>query len=357
MKIMKMKRGFIFGVALLASLAVSSGCKDKKAATVQPSSKILIKTSSTTSQEIDMIADFTSNVEAFQTNNISPAMQVRIDKISVDVGDKVSKGDLIAVMDQTQYNQTAVQVANLQTDYLRLKAVYDAGGVSEQQLYAAETQLKVQKEALALLSDNIQLISPIDGVVTGRYFDPGDMFTMTPNASGSASILQIMQIDKLKVTINVSENYFPYLKLGMPVTIEADIYPNELFTGEVSLIYPTIDLKTRTFTVEVTIPNASSKLRPGMFTRSTIKLGSEIGVMVEDLAIQKQIGSNEKFVFVIKDGVAKRVTVKTGRQIGNYINVTSGLEGGDIVATQGLSKLMNGSQVVEVDEKVEVKQN
>ena len=347
---MKMKKGFVFGVALLTSLTVFSGCKEKKVEKVEVSSKVLIKASSTTSQEIDMIADFTSNVEAFQTNNICPSMPVRIDKISVDVGDKVKKGDLIAVMDQTQYNQTAVQVANLEADYIRLKAVYDAGGVSEQQLNAAETQLKVQKEALALLSDNIQLQSPINGVVTGRYFDPGDMFSMTPNASGSASILQIMQIDKLKVSINVSENYFPYVKLGMPVTIIADIYPNEVFEGEVSLIYPTIDLKSRTFTVEVTIPNSSSKLRPGMFTRSTIKLGSEIGVMVEDLAIQKQIGSNEKYVFVIKDGIANRVTVKTGRQIGKYINVTSGLEGGDVVAIQGVSKLADGTQV-------EIKQN
>lgn len=350
MKIMKMKKSFVFGVALLSTLAVLSGCKEKKTAEVQESSKVLIKTSSTTSQEIDLIADFISNVEAFQTNNICPAMPVRIDKISVDIGDKVKKGDLIAVMDQTQYNQTAVQVANLETDYIRLKAVYDAGGVSKQQLDAAETQLSVQKEALALLSDNIQLQSPINGVVTGRFFDPGDMFSMTPNASGSASILQIMQIDKLKVSVNVSESYFPYVKNGMPVTIVADIYPNETFEGEVSLIYPTIDLKTRTFTVEVTIPNTSNKLRPGMFTRSTIKLGTETGVMVEDLAIQKQIGSNEKYVFVIKNGVAKRVIITTGRQIGKYINVTSGLKSGDIVATQGISRLSDGAQV-------EIKQN
>ena len=348
--IMKMKKRSLFGVALLASLAVFSGCKEEKAAKVEVSSKILIQTSPTTSQEIDMIADFTSNVEAFQTNNICPSMPVRIDKISVDVGDKVKKGDVIVVMDQTQYNQTAVQVANLEADYLRLKAVYDAGGVSEQQLDAASTQLKVQKEALALLSDNIQLQSPIDGIVTGRFFDPGDMFSMTPNESGSASIIQIMQINKLKISVNVSESYFPYVKEGMPVTITADIYPNEVFEGEVSLIYPTIDLKTRTFTVEVTIPNTSAKLRPGMFTRSTIKLGSEIGVMVEDLAIQKQIGSNEKYVFVIKDSIATRVPVKTGRQIGNYINVTSGLDGGDVVAIQGVSKLTDGA-------KIEIKQN
>ena len=348
---MMMKKSIVFGVALLASLAVMPGCKEKKTEVVQEvSSKVLIKASTTTSQEIDMIADFTSNVEAFQTNNICPAMPVRIDKISVDIGDKVKKGELIAVMDQTEYNKAAVQVANLEADYARLKSVHDAGGVSDQQLDASATQLEVLKESLALLSDNIQLKSPIDGVVTGRYFDPGDMFSMTPNESGSASILQIMQIDKLKISINVSENYFPFVKEGMSVSIVADMYPSEVFEGVVSLIYPIIDLKTRTFTVEVTIPNASAKLRPGMFTRSTIKLGSQVGVMVEDLAIQKQIGSNEKFVFVIKDGVANRVVVKTGRQIGNYINVTSGLEGGDVVATQGLSKLMDGS-------KVEIKQN
>lgn len=341
-----MKKSVLFSVVLMAATVVMSGCKPKTTFD-KVADNIIVKTAEAQEQVVPQIAEFTSNVEAFNQNNICPSLPVRIEKILVDVGAHVKKGQLLVVMDPTQYNQAAVQAANLETDYMRLKTVYDAGGISKQQLDQAETQLKVQKDQVKNLKENIELRSPIDGVITGRYYDPGDLFSMTPNESGAASVLQIMQINNLKVKANISEMYFPQVKLGMPVDINVDIFADKTFKGKVSLIYPSIDPATRTFTVEVTIPNGGNQLRPGMFSRTTLNFGEKPGIMIEDLAVQKQIGTNEKFVFVIKDGVAERRVVTTGRQIGSQINILSGVDKGEQVAVAGLSRLVD-NVVVEV---------
>ena len=119
-------------------------------------------------------------------------------------------------------------------------------------------------------------------------------------------ILHIMQIDKLKVMANVSEQYYPAVKVGQKVDIAVDIFPGETFEGKVSRINPVLDAQTRTFGVEITIPNANERLRPGMFARTTFSMGERESVMIPDQALQKQVGSSERYVYVIKDGVATK---------------------------------------------------
>ncbi len=100
-----------------------------------------------------------------------------------------------------------------------------------------------------------------------------------------------MQIEPLKVFVNISEQYFPYVKVGMPVDVRVDIFPDERFTGTVSLIYPALDPATRTFKVEVRLPNAGGKMRPGMYARTIFDMGEKPGIMVPDVAVQKQVGT------------------------------------------------------------------
>jgi RND family efflux transporter MFP subunit len=154
-----------------------------------------------------------------------------------------------------------------------------------------------------------------------------------------------MQIDKLKVMANVSEQYYPVVKVGQSVDITVDIFPGETFEGKVSRINPALDAQTRTFGVEITIPNANERLRPGMYARATFNMGTRTGVMVDDVAVQKQAGSSERFVYVIKDGVAEFRFVRDGRRVGNKINILEGLEEGEQVATTSFIRLTNGKKV------------
>jgi RND family efflux transporter MFP subunit len=159
-----------------------------------------------------------------------------------------------------------------------------------------------------------------------------------------------MQINQLKVRANISEQFFTTVKVGQKVTIEVDLFPGEIFEGKVSRINPALDAATRTFGVEITIPNSNERLRPGMFARASFNMGSIEGVMVDDVAVQKQAGSSERFVYVIKDGVAEFRFVRDGRRVGNKVNILEGLEPGEQVATTSFIRLTDGKKVEIINE-------
>ncbi|MDE5623085.1 MAG: efflux RND transporter periplasmic adaptor subunit [Alistipes sp.] len=324
---------------MLAATALTA-CTHKNTAVTAQDEGVLTKTATAEAAEVRLTEEFTSEIEPYKENDITPAAQgVHIDRILVDVGDKVQKGQLLVTLDPTQYTQARVQLKTVEDDYNRLLPVYEAGGISAQQIQQAKAQLDVQREAVANLKKNIEVRSPITGVVTARNYESGDLFAAQP-------ILHVMQIDPLKVIVNISEQYYPNVKVGMPVELLVDIFPEKKFTGTVSLIYPALDPATRTFKVEVRVPNADRTLRPGMFARTIFDLGEKPGVMVPDVAIQKQVGTAERYLYVIKaDSTAERRAVKPGRQVGSRIDILSGVEAGEEVAVTALSKLYDGAKV------------
>lgn len=124
---------------------------------------------------------YTSEIQPYKENDITPAASgVHIDRILVDVGSKVREGQLLLTLDPTQYNQQMVQLRTLEDDYNRLLPVYEAGGISTQQIEQAKATLDVQREVVGNLMKNIEVRSPLTGVVTARNNEPGDLFTNTP---------------------------------------------------------------------------------------------------------------------------------------------------------------------------------
>ena len=329
-------------IVILCIAAVSfAGCTGKKGVTAVAEDKgVLTKSAVAEEASVQLTEVFTSEIEPYKENDITPAASgVHIDRNYVEVGDPVREGQLVVTLDPTQYTQQLVQLKTVEDDYNRLLPVYEAGGISTQQIEQAKAQLDVQREVVANLKKNIEVRSPISGVVTARNYESGDLFAQQP-------ILHIMQIDPLKVIANISEQYFPNVKVGMPVKLAVDIFPDEEFTGTVSLIYPALDPTTRTFKVEVKVPNAKRTLRPGMYARTTFDMGSKEGVMVPDVAVQKQVGSAERYLYVIVgDSVAERRSVKVGRQVGDRVDILSGIEAGEPVAVTALSKLFDGAKV------------
>lgn len=323
----------------VAAAVVSCGGGNKPSVQTVEDRKVLTKTVAAVARTIAQNEEYTSEIEPYRENDITPAVSgVHIDRILVDVGSRVKKGDLLVTLDPTQYNQQAVQYQTVLDDYNRLAPVYEAGGISAQQLQQAKASVDVQKEVLDNLRKNIEMRSPISGVVTARNYEPGNLFANTP-------ILHVMQINPLKIIANIQEQFYPDVKLGMPVEIRTDIFPDKVFAGKVSLIYPALDASTRTFTVEITVPNDSETLRPGMFARSTFNMGDKTGIMVPDVAVQKQVGSSERYLYVIRDGRAERRSVKVGRQVGSEVDILSGVAAGEEVAVTALSRLDDGVEV------------
>lgn len=287
--------------------------------------------------------EFTATVEANITNNIAPSMNVRIDKIFVEVGDAVSPGQKLAQMDQTNVIQQRVQLANYKTEFARVDELFKVGGASKSEWDAKKTALDVAQTAYNNLITNTTLTSPIRGLVTARNYDNGDMYATSGNP-----VVVVEQITPVKLLVNVSESLFKEVKKGMNVSLTLDVYGDEVFPGKVSLVYPTIDPTTRTFPVEITIPNGDKRARPGMFARVTMSFGTKDHVVAPDRAIIKQAGSGDRYIYVYKDGKVSYNKVELGRRMGEEYEVVTGVQNGDQVIVTGQNRLNNG-MTVEID--------
>ena len=133
--------------------------------------------------------------------------------------------------------------------------------------------------------------------------------------------------------------------MGMDAKVTLDVYGDEVFEGKVSLIHPTIDSATRTFKVEVTLPNRDNRIHSGMFARVSFNFGSVKHVVVPDLSIVKQTGSGNRFVYVYKDGKVSFQQVELGARLGDSYELISGVESGSNVVVSGQSRLNDGKEV------------
>lgn len=325
-----------FLIALLLLSSCGGGDTSRETQTVSQKRKVRVE--EVRLVPVDQLVNFTATVEADVKNNIAPAMGGRIRDIYVDVGSSVRKGQKLVVMDQTNLSQQQTQLATLKRDYERYQELYKVGGISKQQLDQLKTQIEVMETMIGNLIENTTLISPINGIVTARNFDPGDVAAQIP-------ILVVERINPVKVLINVSESLFKQVTKGMPAKVMADALGDEVFQGKISVIYPTIDPVSHTFTVEVEVNNPNLHLRPGMFGRVTLNFGTQNRPLIPDMAVLKQVGSDERYVFVEKDGKAVYTNVELGIRIDDKYEIVSGLNEGDRVIVQGNTGLIDGAEV------------
>ena len=172
-----------------------------------------------------------------------------------------------------------------------------------------------------------------------RNYDSGDMY------SGASPIFVVEKIRPVKMKVNVSESLFTKIKKGKNVDFTLDVYGDEVFTGKVNIVYPTIDPSTRTFTVELLIANADERVRPGMYARVTINHGRAKHVVVPDRAVQKLVGSGDRYVYVVKGDKAEYRKVELGQRLDTEYEILSGLNPGETVVVAGQSRLKNGAKV------------
>jgi RND family efflux transporter MFP subunit len=322
----------------LLCLGVLISCGEKKQETAQEDTKIKVNTHVAELKKVEKISTYTANVQADVINQITPAMPGRIEKIYVEIGQKVSKNQLLVQMESSNLQQQNTQLANLQRDYERYSELLKVGGIAQQQVDQVKTQIDMLTAVIKNLRENTQLLSPINGVVTARNYDNGNVFAQQP-------ILTVQQLNPLKAIVRVSESNFTDVKTGMPAEIKLDVYGDEPFKGRVALIYPTIDAGTHTFGVEVDINNQNMRVRPGMYARVSLNFGIKESIVVPDAAIQKQAGANDKYVFVVENGVAKYRKVELGQRMEENYEILSGLNAGDNVVTAGQTRLIDGTPV------------
>jgi membrane fusion protein, multidrug efflux system len=307
-----------------------------------------VKTILLAKQQVSRNIEYTANLIPYEEINYAPASPGRIEEIKVDIGSHVRKGDVIARMEKTQLLQVSEQFENARSNYERMDTLRKLNSISEQQYEAAKTQYEVVRSNLDFLTRNTTLISPIDGIVTGKYFESGELYSGAPNTpSGKAAIVTLMQIDPMKAKINVAESYFPLLAKGMKVTVTVDIYPGQEFPGEVFRTYPTISSDTRTFPVEIVIGNSKELLRPGMFARVSLYMGEMTSLFVPATAVVKQEGTNDRYLFLVEnDTIARKVLISLGERYDDNLEVISeSVKEGQQLIISGQDKLLDKSKI------------
>lgn len=325
--------------AVLMMLGCSSGTENAADKTVEnevPSVSI----TQAVKRNVDHTHTYTSTVQPYIKNNIAPQSMNRISKINVEIGDFVTKGQVLAEMDQIQLRQAELQMKNNETEYNRLQELFDAGGLSQSDLDAIELAYNVSKTSYENLLENSVLTSPISGIVTARNYDAGDMYGMT------LPLFTVEQIVPVKLLIGVSETDYSKIRKGAPVSITVDALPGKTFTGKVNRVYPSIDPMTRTVTVETVVNNSDKVLRPGMFARVTLNFETVESIIIPDTAVIKQTGSGERFVYILNpDNTVTYKKVELGLRLDNEYEVLSGVAEGDKVVTGGQIRLKDGIKV------------
>lgn len=327
----------ILAAVLAVAALASCGKKEEK---IQEHEELpIVSVDVVHSRQVPQTKEYTATVQAENLNNISPASPNRIKKINVEVGDRVHAGQVLVTLDSSNSDQLKINMDQIEREYNRAVQLLEIGGGTQQAVDQLKAQLDAARSQYSNMMENTVLSSPVSGMVTARNYDPGDMTSSLP-------VLTVGQLSPVvKVLINVSENDLSKVSNGMPVEISFDAYPGETFSGKVYRVYPTVDEATRTFGVEIRIPNPGEKLKPGMFARVDIDFGSAENVVVPDRAVVKQIGSGNKYVYVLHGNKVSYNKVELGQRLGSSYELLSGVENGDTVVIAGQTRLADGVTV------------
>lgn len=332
-----MKTDRIFVAVAVTALLASCGAKEEK--TEVREELPIVAVDVVHSQQVPQTKEYTATVQAENLNNIMPASPNRIKKINADVGDRVHAGQVLVTLDSSNSDQLRINLEQIEREYNRAVQLLEIGGGTQQAVDQLKAQLDAARSQYNNMMENTVLRSPITGLVTSRNYDPGDMTSTLP-------VLTVGQLSPVvKVLINVSENDMSKIAAGMPVEITFDAFPGEKFSGKVYRVYPTVDEATRTFCVEIRIPNPKEQLKPGMFARVDIDFGSSENVVVPDRAVVKQTGSGNKYVYVLHGNTVSYNKVELGQRLGTSYELLSGVNSGDTVVIAGQTRLADGVQV------------
>ena len=380
---------WVFVIAGVGYFVYWSFFQPREEETAPEERPIPVEVASVALGEISQTLNLTGEVEANSTVSVKPKVTGRLEELRVyqedgtsfpiEEGTEVLRGQRIGIIDHDTYvvqvsqAQAALEVAqaNMKAaevtledatkERARFRNLYQEGAATQQQFdqmdaaykkalaakELAQAQVRQAQAALQLAQINLKestLLSPIDGVVTKKWLDEGNMVSL------NTPIITIQDIKTVKVVVSIPERYLTSITSKViPVSISIDAYPDETFAAEVFSIYPEIDRETRTAQVEIRLENKSGKLRPGMFVRARFVLRQrENTIVVPGDSVFKQ--AEERFVFLVNEGRApygraRKVPVKVGLIEGPKIEIVSGLKVGDLLVTTGMDYLRDGSEV------------
>ena len=334
-------------LTVLTLAILITGCeKDSDSdSTNHADTAIPVHTVIVTEEKVTPVLEYSGTVEPWVEAALGSEIPGRIEHLHCDVGDTVQAGFLIAELGSETLIQVRANYDAMEKDWNRIKSLREAGTVSQQTYDRTQAAFDAAKATYEKTLASTQLRAPFSGVITQKYLEEGEVFTLFPGATGSPAIVRLMLLDTVKVVISVSEIEYAEITKGQEATLVLDAHPDMVFTGEVSRIAPTLDTRSRTAYVEVKFSNQDGRIRPGMFGLIRLSLVPRKLLLVNRDALIRQEGTGIYFVYRVKGNTSVRQDILMGSEFGEKIHIRVGLQAGDSVITAGKMKVKSGARV------------
>ena len=363
---------YISALAVIVSSCSGEGNKAQKSKDVSQN-VLKINTAAAVGRSLHRTIEITGTLAPWEEIVVGNETPGTVDKIFVDLGDKVEEGNLILRLNQQDAranlesaealldtNIRALERAKaVWTDaelnlkrYMNLftegvasisqrDAVQTQYNVADAQLKQAEAQVNHAKAQANLARKHLadtEIRSPIAGHIKKKLVSAGEVL------KDKTPLFIVVKNDPLKFQGSVPESFAPHIRIDQDIVIYIDAFPNESLSGKIIRTSPSIDIQTRTLSIEALIPNPKSRLKSGFFAKAVIVMKEEKDIpFIPEASVYSFAGINK--VYVIAEGMARERSVKTGMRDAGMVEITNGLKPGEIVATTGLDQLFEGAKV------------
>lgn len=316
----------------------SSGPGDGRAMVLTVDGLVLKKTN------LDIIYTYTGTLMANEEIDIRPEISAKVTGIFFKEGSSVTKGAILVKMfdkdlqAQLRSNQLQLELAKKELD--RKKELYQFKGISKEELDISENNFNTLKAAQDLIKAQIsktELRAPFNGTAGLRMVSEGAF------VSNSTIITSLQQVDPVKIDFSVPEKFIPYLAKDMEIDFTID-GREQHFTAKIYALESKIDASTRAIRIRALCPNPKKELYPGAFAKINLKLFPDKPCILIPARATVPLMDSEQ-VFVLRNGKAKAVEIRTGYRTGTDVEITEGLAENDTVVTTGLLQIKEGMPI------------
>ena len=310
-------------------------------------------------EDVPYILTAVGSLLALEDIDIAFEIEGKIEKVLVDEGYTVSKGELLVKMDDERFvfrverceailKQTQAELKNAQLILKRKKELYEEGAIPLQMyddaltlhdsaqaaVERAKAELKLARRELK----DTKVCAPADGGITKKIVSEGEY------VKKGNPLLTMVCTNPLKLSFTVPERYVSQIKLKQEAKVKVKAYPGEEFTGEIYSINPQVDANTRTVEIKAYVKNEEERLKPGFFADvNLLTTVHKDALVIPETAVL--ILEKESIIFIVQDDIAYRRKVKMGRRLPGKIEILEGIGRGEMVITAGQVSLYDGAKV------------
>ncbi len=310
--------------------------------------------------DLDEKIEATGELRAQDEAEIAAEVAGRVTAVLLEEGEAVAAGQVVLEIDperrELELADARAKLAEMRAaleeqrrEHDRVRQLHDRGIASDARLDQTGTQLALERSRFAAAEarvgvaeralDDASLKAPFAGLIARRHVSRGEYVQV------GQALFELVALDPIEAEFHVAERDSARVAEGQTVAVSVAPYPDELFRGQVTVISPTIDARTRTLRVKAEIGNAEGRLRPGLFARVDLGVATREGVvMVPEEAVLQRADGEVVFRTGPEDRV-ERVVVTTGSHRDGLVEIAQGLRAGDVVVTRGQAGLVDGATV------------